>query len=121
MVRKQAREDQNAPLLTPDGRYYVVRGRLRRAPNPHLPAEEREWYEALLREAERDVARAKKRSDPMRLVEVRARMNEIKRGLGLIGPPWWTDDAPDLSRRMARNTIYADWFAAVSAKAREPV
>ncbi|WP_265500367.1 hypothetical protein [Paracoccus beibuensis] len=29
-------------LRTPDGRYIVVRGRLRRATNPHLPEAERQ-------------------------------------------------------------------------------
>jgi hypothetical protein len=33
--------------------------------------------------------------------------------LGERGPVWWTDGAPDFNRRMARNTPYADWFAAL--------
>ena len=32
------------------------------------------------------------------------------RALGERGPVWWTDGAPDLGRRMARNTPYAEWF-----------
>ena len=36
-----------------------------------------------------------------------------KVALGERGPVWWDDGAPDLNRRMARNTVYADWFAAL--------
>jgi hypothetical protein len=30
---------------------------------------------------------------------------------------WWTDGTPDHNRRMARNTPYADWYAALPAGA----
>ena len=39
-----------------------------------------------------------------------ARVDAAKRALGERGPVWWSDGAPDLNRRMARNTVYADWF-----------
>jgi hypothetical protein len=90
-----------------------VRGRLRRAPNPKLAPDEHDWFIACLKEAQRDVARAKKRSSPNVLAEVRARIDAIERALGLRGPPWWDDGAPDLTRHLARNTPYADWFASV--------
>ena len=38
---------------------------------------------------------------------------DAKQALGERGPVWWTDGAPDLNRKMARNTAYADWFASV--------
>jgi hypothetical protein len=45
------------------------------------------------------------------LAAARAGVDVAKRALGERGDPWWTDGAPDLNRRMARNTPYAEWFA----------
>ena len=44
----------------------------------------------------------------------RARVDAAKILLGERGPPWWTDGAPDYNRRMAVNTPYAGWWAALS-------
>jgi hypothetical protein len=33
-----------------------------------------------------------------------------KTGLSERGPMWWTDSQPNLNRRMAKTTSYADWF-----------
>lgn len=33
-----------------------------------------------------------------------------KRALGQSSPAWWDDGAPDLNRRIFRNTPYAQWF-----------
>jgi hypothetical protein len=44
----------------------------------------------------------------------RARVEAAKRALGERGPPWWTDGAPDYNRRMAANTPYVAWFAALA-------
>jgi hypothetical protein len=30
------------------------------------------------------------------------------------GPVWWDDGSPDLNRRMAKNTLYADWYASLA-------
>jgi hypothetical protein len=38
-------------------------------------------------------------------------VDAAKRALGERGPVWWTDGAPDLNRRMAKGTPYAEWFA----------
>ena len=40
-------------------------------------------------------------------------VDAAKQALGERGPVWWTDGAPDLNRKMARNTAYAEWFASV--------
>ena len=53
------------------------------------------------------------KGDPAATVEARARVDAAKRGLGERGPVWWDDGAPDLNRRMVRNTPYAAWFAAL--------
>ena len=53
------------------------------------------------------------RGEPEATASARAGVDAAKRALGERGEPWWTDGAPDLNRRMARTTIYADWFAAL--------
>jgi hypothetical protein len=98
------------PLRTPDGRYIVVRGRLWRAANPGLAEEERQALTAALMSARRAVRDAGE--DDAAIRRARALVDAAKRGLGERGPVWWTDGAPDLNRHMARNTPYADWFAA---------
>ena len=95
--------------MTPDGRYIVVRGRLWRRANPHLPDHEREAFVAALMQARRAVGQA--RGDAAALKAARAAVDDAKRKLGERGPVWWTDGAPDLNRRMARTTCYAAWFA----------
>lgn len=102
----------DAMLVTPDGRYVVVRGRLWRRSDPRLSEAQRQALVDQLMDARRAVRRAL-RSDPAALGEARAAVDAAKTALGERGPVWWSDDAPDLTRRMARNTVYADWFAGV--------
>ena len=97
--------------VTPDGRYFVVRGRLWRMANPALDPATRDALVRDLMSARRAVRDSK--DDPDALRDARARVDAAKRALGERGPVWWTDGAPDLNRRMARNTPYADWFAAL--------
>lgn len=47
------------------------------------------------------------------LASARAEVDAAKVALGERGPVWWRDGAPDLNRRLARNTDYAEWFAAL--------
>lgn len=109
-VRGSGREPE-PPLVTPDGRYIVVRGRLWRRSNPSIPPQERERLVHRLMEARRAVALAGKAGDPQAMAGARRQVDEAKRGLGERGSPWWTDGAPDLNRHLARNTPYAEWFA----------
>jgi hypothetical protein len=97
--------------VTPDGRYFVVRGRLWRCANPALPDEERRGLVAALMAARRAVALARRAGDAAGLAAARAAVDAAKRGLGERGPVWWTDGAPDYNRRLARNTPYAAWYA----------
>ena len=99
---------------TPDGRYFVVRGRLWRLSNPSLDPAVRETLVAELMSARRAVRDAK--GDPAATKEARARVDAAKRALGERGPPWWTDGAPDYNRRMATGTPYAEWFASTFRK-----
>lgn len=95
--------------VTPDGRYFVVRGRLWRMSNPALSDEARD---ALVRDlmAARRAVRAK---EP----DARARVDAAKRALGERGPIWWDDGAKDWNRHLAKNTPYADWYAALDSDA----
>ena len=99
------------PLITPDGRYIVVRGRLWRASNPNLDAAERQRLVNDLMVARRAVAMARRVNDGDAEREAHAAVDRAKHALGERGPVWWQDGAPDLNRHMARNTPYADWFA----------
>jgi len=99
------------PLLTPDGRYLVVRGRLWRATNPHLPEEQRQAAVRQLMAARREVGRARRQADPQALVRAGAAVDAAKRALGERGPVWWNDGAPDYNRHLAKNTPYAAWHA----------
>lgn len=104
------------PLVTPDGRYIVVRGRLWRASNPALPDETRTELVHDLAAARREVKAALRHPDTERLAAARAAVDRAKIALGERGPPWWTDGARDFNRHMARNTPYAQWFEDVTAR-----
>lgn len=103
--------------VTPDGRYFVVRGRLWRCANPALPEAERARLVQALMDARRAVGRTRRAGDEAGTRAARADVDAAKVALGERGAPWWTDGAPDLNRRMARNTPYAAWFAALPAGA----
>jgi hypothetical protein len=95
---------------TPDGRYFVVRGRLWRKSNPHLPPGLRDDLVKQLMDARRalrgTVPEAERRA-------AREQVDSAKRALGERGPVWWTDGAPDFNRKMAVNTPYAQWYSAL--------
>ena len=97
--------------VTWDGRYFVVRGRLWRMGDPSLPEERRAALTRDLMTARRAVGAALRGGDAAALKDARAAVDRAKVALGERGPVWWDDGAPDLNRRMARNTPYAAWFA----------
>ena len=97
---------------TPDGRYFVVAGRLWRMSNPELAQEARQQLVDRLMDARRQVGAALKARDAKAEREARAAVDATKRALGERGPVWWTDGAPDFNRRLVANTPYADWHAA---------
>lgn len=99
---------------TPDGRYFVVRGRLWRKSDADLSEDDRARFVSELMAARRAVRAT--RGDAAALAEARLKVDEAKRALGERGPVWWNDGAPDYTRRLAKNTPYADWFASLPAK-----
>ena len=96
--------------ITPDRRYFVVRGRLWRLTDPSLdPERHGELVRELmtLRRSLRDLPFGPDRT------AARKRLDGTKIALGERGPVWWDDGSPDYNRRMAKNTPYADWYAGV--------
>lgn len=107
--------ETHAPYpATPDGRYFVVRGRLWRRSDPSLDEATRGARVAELMDARRAVAAALRRCDPVAEQHARAAVDAAKTALGERGPVWWRDGAPDFNRQMARNTPYAEWFAGLA-------
>lgn len=103
-----AAEQAGGHPVTPDGRYFVVRGRLWRMSDPRLAPEKREALVGDLmsaRRAKRDAP------DDTAREAARRRVDAAKRALGERGPVWWNDNAPDWNRHLAKNTPYAEWFA----------
>lgn len=96
---------------TPDGRYFVVRGRLWRKSNPSLSETDRTHWVQELMAARRAVGLAK--NDDAARKAARTAVDEAKVALGERGPVWWDDGAPDYNRHLARNTPYAEWYAAL--------
>lgn len=102
--------------VTPDGRYFVVRGRLWRMANPHLSAADRDRLVRDLMNARRGVRDAKRTSDAEAETAAHHAVDTAKQALGERGPVWWDDGAPDLNRHMARTTVYAEWFASLNSE-----
>ncbi len=96
---------------TPDGRYFVVRGRLWRASNPALESTVRERLVHELMTARRAVGVARRAGDSAAEAEAHEAVDRAKIALGERGAVWWDDGAPDLSRHLARTGPYADWYA----------
>jgi hypothetical protein len=96
--------------VTPDGRYFVVRGRLWRTSDPSLSTEERQSLVDRLMTARRAVHTARRTDDKAAEAVAHAAVDGAKRALGERGPVWWDDGAPDFNRHLARNTPYAAWF-----------
>ena len=90
---------------TPDGRYFVVRGRLWRKANPALSTEQRQLLISKLMDARR--ALRGERPAEERAAAHRA-VDEAKQALGERGPVWWTDGVPDYNRRLATSTPYEE-------------
>lgn len=102
---------------TPDGRYFIVAGRLWRSTNPTIPEERLHRLVAELMDARRAVKDAKRAHGDLHAA--RACVDAAKIALGERGPVWWDDGAPDLNRHMAKNTPYAEWAAGLKKCGRE--
>jgi len=102
---------------TPDGRYFVVSGRLWRCSNPSLSADDRQQRVHDLMAARQAVKAAKHAQDDTALKAARLRVNAAKIALGERGPVWWQDGAPDFNRFKVDNTPYSAWYQALPGEA----
>jgi hypothetical protein len=105
---------------TPDGRYFVVKGRLWRCSNPALDEVERHRLVDELMDARRAVKAAKASGHPGGMKIARASVQSAKVALGERGPVWWDDGSPDLNRYMVKNSPYADWYQSLAETASHP-
>jgi hypothetical protein len=97
--------------VTPDGRYFVVRGKLWRLANPNLSTAIRSAYVSELMVARSAARSAKFAGDETAEAEAHRAVDVVKRKLGERGPVWWIDGSPDLNRHMVKNTPYAAWYS----------
>jgi hypothetical protein len=100
--------------VTPDGRYFVVRGRLWRMSNPHLDPQRKVGPVRDLMKARRAAKDAKSSGDLAAEASAHKAVDVAKRALGERGPVWWHEGSPDFNRHMAKNSPYAAWYAALS-------
>lgn len=112
----KAMPDKKSPPypVTPDGRYFVVRGRLWRTTNPSLDEEARQSLTVELMRARRAVSSALRAGDSQQLAAARVSVDKAKTALGERGPVWWDDGTPDFNRHLAKNTPYAEWYGLIS-------
>lgn len=97
---------------TPDGRYFVAAGKLRRCPDPRLTPEGRKALTKKLMEARRKMKEVQ--NSDVRLRRARRAVNAAKQALGESGPVWWDDGAPDEAMTAPQDSSYADWWAGLS-------
>ena len=96
---------------TPDGRYFVSKGRLWRKTDPALDDSTRRAAVKRLMQARRDVGHAETEAEER---DARARVDAAKHDLGERGPVWWDDGAPDEGRKHPKNSSYADWWSSLT-------
>jgi len=103
--------------VTPDGRYFIVRGRLWRRANPALTEHEHARLVSELIRARSAVGHAKRKADADAERAALASVDAVKIALGERGPPWWAVDA-DHNRTLAKDTPYHAWFQTLPAASR---
>jgi hypothetical protein len=104
--------------VTPDGRYFVVRGKLWRMADPNLPSELRSRLVSELMAARGSVKAAKRAGDQAAEAAAHNSVDIIKRKLGERGPVWWSDGSPDLNRHLVKYTPYAKWHSSLKSMGR---
>ena len=106
--------EDGKPPMTSDGRYIAVRGRLWHASNPNLPEDRRKALVNDPMDARRSVATARRSDDAVAESVAHAAVEAAKVALGERCTSWWFDGAPDLNRKKAKNTHYADSYEALA-------
>lgn len=91
--------------VTPDSRYLVARGVLKRCTNPSLSDQVR-------RKAVKMMMQARMSGDKQAVLSA-------KTELGEAGPVWWADGAPDYSGITPADSPYAKWWTSLDDNQRE--
>lgn len=97
--------------VTPDGRYFVIRGKLWRMSDPSIDPQRKSALVHGLMDARRAVNQAKSTGDQQAEAQAHEAVDRAKRELGERGPVWWEKSEPDLNRTMVKNSPYAAWYA----------
>ena len=85
---------------TPDGRYLVSKGVLKRCTDPVLD-------DTIRRRELKTLMQARMKND-------RTAALKAKEALGEAGPVWWNDGTPDVSGCAPTDTVYAEWWNSLS-------
>ncbi|MEW9921418.1 hypothetical protein AB2B41_17555 [Marimonas sp. MJW-29] len=96
---------------TPDGHFFVSKGRLWRCTDLSLDDSTRRAAVKALMQARRAVREAETEEVTR---AARNQVDEAKRRLGERGPIWWDDGKPDEGGKHPRNSIYAGWWSSLS-------
>jgi hypothetical protein len=104
--------------VTPDGRYFVVRGKLWRMANPNLAPAKKAALVNELMEARSVVRSAKLAGNQIEEAAAHRAVDVVKQALGERGPVWWTAGTPDLNRHLVKNSPYAKWYSGLRASRR---
>lgn len=89
---------------TPDGRYLVSKGVLKRCTNPDLD-------NSVRRQALKALMQARRNHDKVAALQA-------KTILGEAGPVWWQGDSEDYSLRDPADTPYQEWWHSLSDEER---
>lgn len=103
---------KNYPV-TPDGHFFVSKGRLWRCTDPSLDDTTQRTAVKALMQARRAVRDAR---DEASTRAARRKVQAAKEVLGERGPVWWSDGSPDEGGKHPRNSIYAAWWASLDAQ-----
>ncbi|CAO1613545.1 unnamed protein product [Sympodiomycopsis kandeliae] len=99
--------------VTPDGHYFIVRGKCWRCTNPNLANDRRAQLQKELMNARRLLTKKNQEKSTREEIQAqRDRVQKCKEELGERGEPWWdvTSQHPVVDRKMVRNTVYKDWW-----------
>lgn len=113
--------------VTPDGHYFVVRGRLWRCTDPSLTDERRSELTKQLMDARRAIGalnRSKRSKDgsggddgQTAMRDARDAVQKAKEGLGERGDVWWNKEEGEVcDRKMVWNTGYKHWWQQIGGK-----
>lgn len=90
---------------TPDGHYFIVKGRKWRTTDPNIPEKLRVQLVSVLMSARRDVGKAKRTQDTLLEKDARRRVNDAKVALGERGEVWWEPYSDEGLRERLKSTI----------------